>query len=101
VERNTSLLWNIHRVSDGRQIEIHTAEPSVPQPSDSEVQIPITNLKRYKSSGSDLISAELIQTGDKTLQSKIYKLITPVWNKELPVHWNSQLLHQFTRREKI
>jgi hypothetical protein len=54
-------LLNVHRVNDVRQTEIHTAEPLVPDPSSSEVEIAIENLKRYKSPGIDQILAELIQ----------------------------------------
>jgi hypothetical protein len=51
---------NVHRVSDVWQIEIHTAEPLVPEPIPLEVEIAIAKLKRYKSPGSDEIQAELI-----------------------------------------
>jgi hypothetical protein len=40
----------------------------------------IAKLKRYKSPGSDQIPAELIQAEGKILCSKIYKLITSIWN---------------------
>jgi hypothetical protein len=53
----------VHRVSDVRQIETHTAEPLVPDPSPFEVEVAIAKLKRYKSPGSDQIPAELIQAG--------------------------------------
>jgi hypothetical protein len=46
-----------------RQAEIHTAEPFVPQPSATEVEVAIRKLKRYKAPGSDQIPAELIQAG--------------------------------------
>jgi hypothetical protein len=36
-----SLLLNVHRVSDVRQTEIHTADPLVPHPSHFEVEIAI------------------------------------------------------------
>jgi hypothetical protein len=75
-------LLNVHRVSDVRQIKIHTAEPLVPEPSPFEVEIAIAKLKRYKSPGSDQIPAELIQAGGKILRSKIHKLIKSIWNKE-------------------
>jgi hypothetical protein len=56
-------LLNIHAVNDVRQNEIHTAEPLVPEPSDSEVEMAIEKLKRYKSPGIDQISSELIKAG--------------------------------------
>jgi hypothetical protein len=42
-------LLNVHGVNDVRQTEIHTAEPLVPEPSDSEVEMAIEKLKRHKS----------------------------------------------------
>jgi hypothetical protein len=40
------LLLNVHRVSDVRQIEIHTAEPLVPDPSPFEVEIPVAKFDK-------------------------------------------------------
>jgi hypothetical protein len=50
----------IHKGNDVRQIETHTAEPLVPDPSPFEVEIAIAKLKSYKWPGSDHILAELI-----------------------------------------
>jgi hypothetical protein len=72
--RTTSLLFNVHRVSDVRKMEIHTAEPLVPDPGSFEVEIAIAKLKRYKLPGSDQITAELIQAGGEILRSKISSL---------------------------
>jgi hypothetical protein len=41
-----SQLLNLHRFSDVRQIEIHTAEPLVPDPSPFEVEVAIAKLKK-------------------------------------------------------
>jgi len=41
--------FNVHRVSDIRQTEIHTAEPLVPEPSTFEDKMAIEKLKRHKS----------------------------------------------------
>jgi hypothetical protein len=46
-------LLNVHGVNDVRQMDIHTAEPLVPQYSLVEVEIAIGMLKSYKSSGTD------------------------------------------------
>jgi hypothetical protein len=54
-------LLNVQGPGGIRQTEIHTAEPSVPEPSDAEVEVTIRKLKRYKALGSDQIPAELIQ----------------------------------------
>jgi hypothetical protein len=67
---------------------MHTAEPFVPEPSSSEVEVAIGVLKRYISPGVDQIAAELIQAGGETLRSEIHKLIKLTWNKE-------ELLHQW------
>jgi hypothetical protein len=86
-------LLNVHGVNDGRQTEIHTAEPLVPEPKSSEVEIAIEKLKRYKSPGVDQIPAELIQAGGNTLRSEIHKLINCIWNKEeLPEQWRECII---------
>jgi hypothetical protein len=72
---------NVHNISGVRQIEIHTAEPLVPGPSHLEVEISIAKLKKYKSTGSDQIPAELCQAGGETLLSVIHKLINSVCKK--------------------
>jgi hypothetical protein len=93
-----SHLLNVHGVSDVRQIEIHTAEPLVPDPGPLEVQIAIAKMKGYKSPGSDQILAELVQAGGETLQSDIHKLINSVWNKEVLPEQFKESVTQFTRR---
>jgi hypothetical protein len=55
-----SQLLNIHGVSDVRQIEVHTAEPLVPEPSAFEVEMAIGKLNSHNSPGIDLIPSELI-----------------------------------------
>jgi hypothetical protein len=88
-----SHLLNVPRVSDIRQIEIHTAEPLVPEPSPFEVEIAIAKLKKYKPPGSDQIPAELIQAGGETSRSEIHKLINCIWGKEeLPDHWKEFII---------
>jgi hypothetical protein len=56
-------------------MDIHTAEPLVPEPSLVEVEIAIGNLRSYKSPGTDNIPAELIKAGGETLHSEIHRLI--------------------------
>jgi hypothetical protein len=70
------------------RIEIHTAEPLVPDRGPCEVEIAIAKLKRYKSPGSAQILAELIQAGAEILRCKIHKRISSIWNTEkLPSLW--------------
>jgi hypothetical protein len=40
-------------VHDVRQMDIHTAEPLIPEPSLVEVEIAVGKLKSYKSPGTD------------------------------------------------
>jgi hypothetical protein len=88
-----SQLLNVHNFSDVRQIKVHTAEPLVPGPSRLEVEIDIAKLKKYKSLGSDEITAELIQAGGEILLSAIHKLIDSVWNnEELPDQWKESII---------
>jgi hypothetical protein len=65
-----------------RQIEVHIAEPIVPEPSSFEVQISIEKLKRFKSPDIDQIPAEMIRAGVSTLHSEIHNLINSIWKKE-------------------
>jgi hypothetical protein len=82
-----------------RQIEIQTAEPFVPEPSISEVEVVICKLKRYKSPGADQIPAELIQAGGETLLSEIHKLFKLIWNKEeFPHQWKESISYLFKKR---
>jgi hypothetical protein len=84
---------NVHGVHDVRQMDIHTAEPLVPEPSLVEVKIAIGKLKRYKSLGTDQIPAELIKGGHETLLSEIHNLINSIWNKEeLPQQWKESII---------
>jgi hypothetical protein len=86
-----SHLWNVHGVSEVRQIQIHASEPSVPDPRRFEVEIPIAKLKKYKSPGIGQILAELIQAGSETLWPEIHKVINSIWNKEEFLdQWNLQ-----------
>jgi hypothetical protein len=66
-------LLNEHGVHDVRQMDIHTAEPLVPEPSLVEVETAIGKLKSYKSPGSDQIPTELTKAGCETLDSEIHR----------------------------
>jgi hypothetical protein len=65
-------------VHDVRQMDIHTAEPLVPEPSLVEVEIAIGKLKSYEFPGTDNIPAELIKAGGETLCSEIHRLICSI-----------------------
>jgi len=73
-----SQLFNVHGVKDVGQAKIHTAEPLVPEPSASEVQLAINKLKSHKSPGTDQILAELIKAGGRKICLEIHKLITSI-----------------------
>jgi hypothetical protein len=70
-------LLNIHGVHDVRQMDIHTAEPLVPEPSLVEVEIAIGKLKSYKSRGTDRIQAELNKAGGKRYVLRKTNLFVP------------------------
>ena len=57
----------VHGVSDFRHVEIHTAEPLMPEPSAFEVELSIEKLKSHKSPGTDQIPSALIKTGCRTI----------------------------------
>ena len=72
----------------------YTAEPLVPEPSASEVELAIDKLKSHKSPGIDQIQAELIKAGGKTICLEIHKLenvllgISPASNCSWPTFRN-------------
>ena len=69
-------------------MELHTAEPLVPEPSAFEVQLAIEKLKSYKSPSTDQIPAELIKADSGKIHSGIRKPIISIWNMEkLPEDW--------------
>jgi hypothetical protein len=59
-------LLNVHGSGNLTQTEMHIAKPFVPQPSVSEIDIPIGKLKRYKSPSVYQIPAKLNQAGRET-----------------------------------
>jgi hypothetical protein len=86
-----SQLLNVRCVSDVRQIDIHAAEPLVPGPSPSELEVATANTTSYKQPSSDQVPVELIQAGDETLWSedpKLHYIPNSIWIKEkLPNRW--------------
>jgi hypothetical protein len=86
-------LLNVHGVHDVRQMDIHTDEPLVPEPSLVEVEIGIGKLNSYKSPSTGQISTELIKAGGETLYSEIHRLVCSIWNKEeLPRQWKGSII---------
>jgi hypothetical protein len=73
---------NIRRVSDVRQIEIHTGERLVPGSSPLEVEIAVAKLRKYNSPGIDQIPAELIEAGSNILRSEVRELNNSIRNKK-------------------
>jgi hypothetical protein len=90
---------NVHGVHDVWQMDTHTAEPIIPEPSLFKVKIAIRKMKSYKSQGTDRIPGELVKAGGETLYSEIHRLICFIWNKEeFPQQWKEFLLYQFIKR---
>jgi hypothetical protein len=77
-----------------RQTEIQTADPFVPEPSISEVEVAFGKLKSHKSPGADQLPAVPLQAeGAATLHSEIHKLVKLIWNKEeLPHQWKESIV---------
>ena len=68
----------MHGVKDVGQAEIHKADPLVPEPSATEVELAIDKLKSHKSPGIDQILAEQIKAEGRTICLEIHKLITSI-----------------------
>jgi hypothetical protein len=86
-------LLNVQEAGGVRQTEIQKAEPFVPQPSISEVEVAIVKLKRYRSSGVDQIPTQLIQAAGEIMHSEVHMLIKLICNKEeLPHQWKGSIV---------
>ena len=70
-----SQLLNVHGFNDVRQVEIHTAEPLVPEPNAFDVELAIEKIKSHESPGIDQIPAELIKARGRTIRSDIHYLL--------------------------
>jgi hypothetical protein len=90
---------NVHGVHNVREMDVHTAEPLIPEPSLVKVEIAIGNLRSCKSPGTDQILAKLIKTGGETFCSEIQKLIYSIWTRR-NCHSceRNLLLYQFIKR---
>ena len=94
-----SQLFKVHGVKDVGQAEIHTAEPLVPEPSASDVELAIGKLKSHKSPDINQIPAELIKAGGRTICLEIHKLIISIWKKEkLPEEWKESIIVPIHKR---
>jgi hypothetical protein len=80
--KNFNKVLDLHEVHDVGQMDIHAAEPLVPESNLVEVKIAIGKLKCYKSPGADQIPAELIKTGGEILCFERHRLICAICNKE-------------------
>jgi hypothetical protein len=61
---------------------MHTPETLVPEPSTSDVELAIEELKSHKSPDIVQIPAELIKAGGRRIRCEIHKHIISIWNKE-------------------
>jgi hypothetical protein len=83
-------LQNVHMINVVRQIEVHTAEPLVPEPSSLRWRLLLL--------GVDQIVAEFGQAGGNSLRSETYEVLNCIWNKEeLPKQWKKSFM-LFIRR---
>jgi len=93
----------VHGVKDVGQAEKHAAEPLVPEPSVSEVELAIDKLKSHKSPGIDQIPAEMFKArgGVRTICLEIHKLIISIWKKEeLPEEWKESIIAPIHKKGK-
>jgi hypothetical protein len=50
-------------------------------------ELAIKELKNYMAPGTDGLPAELFKQGGDILNKYLYKLISEIWTKEVPVNW--------------
>jgi len=79
---NFSQQLNVHGVKVVRNLELHTAEPRMPEPSAFEDEMTIEKSKRHKSPDADQIPAELNKAERRQIRSEIHKLNNSIWFTE-------------------
>ena len=66
-----------------------------------EVKLDIEKLKSYKSPGINQVPAELIKARSQTVHYEIHKLITSIWNEELPEEWKDSIIVPIYKKSDI
>jgi len=86
-------VFSVYGVGDIRQLEIHTAEPLVPETRVFAFEMATEKLKRHKSRSTVQIPAELIKAGCRTIRSEIHNFTNSIWNKEVfPEEWKESII---------
>jgi hypothetical protein len=79
-------------------LDVHIAEPLVPDCNSFGLEITTAKLKKYKLPYSNQIPAEMNQAAGETL-SEIYKFIDSIWNKK-ELHDQAKEYIYFTRLQE-
>ena len=96
-----SQLLNVHEVNCVKHTDIHTAEPLMPEPGDSELELAVEKPESHKSPGIDQIPKKLIKAGSRTLFHQIKKLIISICNKEgLLEEWKESIIFPIYKKAK-
>jgi hypothetical protein len=77
-----SQLFDVHNVCDVRQIEIHTDEPLIPNPSCFIVEIAIAMLKKHQ---QNLFKAEMKHYGLRSINSSLLWILLEKPRGERPL----------------
>jgi hypothetical protein len=91
-------MYEVQRVNDVRQAEIHKAKPLVPQPSAFKVEMAIEKQKRHKPPSTDQIPANLIKAGGRAIFSEMRRLINSIWTKEKLLEERESIIVPIRRR---
>ena len=98
-----SSLYKDHGEGEGMVKELEEITP--PNNDDShdilyyEAEDPINRLKRNRSSGSDGITAELLQAGGEQLARQMHKLCNKAWEEgTVPDAWGKSILVRIPKR---
>jgi len=87
------LLNRLLHNTENEEVEFHTVEPEIEEPSYEEIDWSMDGLKNNKAPGKDGIVSELLKKRGTALRRKLTELIREIWRTEtIPDEWNTAII---------
>lgn len=94
------IVWRPPHNNKTNEINDHTLEPDIGEPTQNEIDAAVDGLKNTKASGDDGVVAELLKRGGLSLRNKLTKIIRCVWRVErIPDDWTTAIIYPIYKTE--